>query len=163
MDRVMLKEKFSVFLQKYKYVALVLLLGIGLMLIPSGQDADEIHQSAQQIASQAPMEQRLEQILGKVWGAGKVSVMLTQAEGEKTVYQTDMELSDDRQKQNTVIITQSDRAEAGLIQQTLPPVYLGAIIVCEGADDPKVKLAICEAVAKVTGLGMNQISVVKMK
>ena len=64
MDRVMLKEKFSVFLQKYKYVALVLLLGIGLMLIPSGQDADEIHQSAQQIASQAPMEQRLEQILG---------------------------------------------------------------------------------------------------
>ena len=163
MDRVMLKEKFSVFLQKYKYVALVLLLGIGLMLIPSGQDADEIHQSAQQIASQAPMEQRLEQILGKVWGAGKVSVMLTQAEGEKTVYQTDTELSDDRQKQKTVIITQSDRAEAGLIQQTLPPVYLGAIIVCEGADDPKVKLAICEAVAKVTGMGMNQISVVKMK
>lgn len=54
MDRVMLKEKFSFFLQKYKYVALVLLLGIGLMLIPSGQDADEIHQSAQQIASQAP-------------------------------------------------------------------------------------------------------------
>ena len=89
--------------------------------------------------------------------------MLTQAEGEKTVYQTDTELSDDRQKQNTVIITQSDRAEAGLIQQTLPPVYLGAIIVCEGADDPKVMLAICEAVAKVTGLGMNQISVVKLK
>jgi stage III sporulation protein AG len=36
-------------------------------------------------------------------------------------------------------------------------------VVCQGADDPVVKLLIVDAVSKVTGLGADKISVMKMK
>lgn len=35
-------------------------------------------------------------------------------------------------------------------------------MVCQGADNAAVRLAIVEAVSKVTGLGANRISVLKM-
>ena len=57
----------------------------------------------------------------------------------------------------------SSRTESGLVRQTLGPVYRGAVILCQGADDPTVKLAVVEAVRCVTGLGADQISVQKMK
>jgi stage III sporulation protein AG len=40
---------------------------------------------------------------------------------------------------------------------------MGAIVLCQGADVPSVRLAIVDAVSKVTGLVANQISVLKMK
>jgi len=35
--------------------------------------------------------------------------------------------------------------------------------VCEGADSPSVKYAVAQAVAKITGLGTNDICVLKME
>ena len=49
------------------------------------------------------------------------------------------------------------------MRQVNPPTYLGAIIICEGADDANIRLAVVDAVSKVTGLGANRISVLKMK
>lgn len=156
MDISAIRQKTAKWLGKYKYIALVLVVGIGLMLIPdgSGKSAAPVQQSTSAV-QQIPLSQELEQILGNIQGAGAVQVMLTVKEGEKTVYQTD---SDD-----TVIITDGDRAQNGLIQQVLPPTYRGAIILCQGADSATVCLAIKDAVSKVTGLDSSQISVLKMK
>ena len=89
------------------------------------------------------------------------------ATGEETVYQTDTESSssgDSNDKSNkTVIITDSQRNEQGLIRQVNPVVYQGAIVVCQGADDPTVRLAITQAVSKITGLGTDAICVLKMQ
>ena len=63
---------------------------------------------------------------------------------------------------NTVIVSGNDRTESGLVRQINPPVYMGAIVVCQGADDPTVQLAIIDAVSKITGLGTHRISVLKM-
>ena len=49
------------------------------------------------------------------------------------------------------------------MQQKLSPVYQGAIILCQGADSPSVRLAITQAVSKVTGLPTDRIAVLKMK
>lgn len=89
--------------------------------------------------------------------------MLTVSQGEKTVYQTDSDVTDQSSNSSTVIITDESRTEAGLVRQILPEQYQGAIIVCHGADDPSVRLAIVEAVSDVTGLGADRISVLKMK
>jgi stage III sporulation protein AG len=62
-----------------------------------------------------------------------------------------------------VIITDSDRAQQGLISQVLPPSYLGAVIVCQAGDQPEVKLAVVEAVCDAVGLTADKISVLKMK
>ena len=66
-------------------------------------------------------------------------------------------------KTDTVTVTDAQRNESGLIRQVNPPVYKGAVIVCQGADNAAVRLAIVDAVGKATGLGADKISVLKMK
>ena len=116
---------------------------------------------------QVSLQELLTQTLEKVEGAGKVQVLLTVAEGEESIYQTDVHTSISSEtnttQMDTVIISNTERGQSGLLRQINPPVYLGAVIVCQGADSPSVRLAIVDAVSKVTGLGADRISVIKMK
>lgn len=161
MDIKMWSEKLQKWLGKYKYLVLVLLVGVGLMLIPSRNEEKSTKGVVKENATQIPsITEELEGILSNIKGAGKVKVMLTVKMGEQTIYQTDSPASD---RQDTVIITDEDRAQNGLIQQVVSPVYRGAIILCQGADNASVCLAIKEAVSKVTGLDTSEISVLKMK
>lgn len=168
MDRIELKEKVIGFLKKHAYVLLILGVGLVLMMIPSQKEKQTVQPVIQeQKESILSLEQRLSQILCNVAGAGEVQVMLSVATGEETLYQTDDNYStaseSNTERQDTVTVTDSDRNETGLVRQINPPVYLGAIVVCEGADSPSVCLAIVEAVAGVTGIGADKISVLKMK
>ena len=61
------------------------------------------------------------------------------------------------------MITGQNKQETGLVRQVIPPTYMGVVVVCEGADNPSLKLAIVDAVSKATGLGADRISVLKMK
>lgn len=153
-------KKITDFVSKYRYVVLVLAVGVILMLLPTSSD-DHTQSSDVEYAPEAEMSTaaELEEILSQIDGVGKVRVMLSVATGEYTVYQYD-ENGDSR---DTVIITDGDRAEAGLIQQMNPETYRGAIIVCQGADSATVRLSVIEAVSKVTGLSSDRISVLKMK
>ena len=113
------------------------------------------------------VETQLSQILGSVKGAGKVQVMLSIATGEETLYQTNDKYTSDGERisdnKDTVTITDSTRSQTGLIRRINPATYSGAIVVCQGADDPVVRLAIIDAVSKITGLRTDKISVMKMK
>lgn len=150
MDRINVRE----LVRKYGYVLLVGLAGIVLMLLPAGEEKEV----AIVPEIQAPdMETRLEQILSRVYGAGKVSVMLTEARAEEILYQTDGEGG------GTVLVSDSDRNEHGLVRTRQPPTYQGAIVVCAGADNAAVRLAMVEAVSNVTGLGSDKITVLKME
>jgi stage III sporulation protein AG len=62
-----------------------------------------------------------------------------------------------------VIITDGNRNQKPVISQVIPAKYLGAVIICQGADQPTVRLAIVEAVSKLTGLGTDRVCVLKMK
>lgn len=162
--------QIKVWIEKYKYVILVLLIGIVLMCVPFNasdhNDNNVDSESAEHMESKS-YKAILAEILSLVDGAGTVEVMLTTSKGEETLYQEDINRNQDAEceelSSHTVIITDGDRNQRGLIKQVIQPVYLGAIIVCEGADDPAVKLAIVDAVSKVTGLGADRICVLKMK
>lgn len=168
MDIISAKGKLSELIKKYKYVALVLLIGLVLMMLPTGKRESTPQASA---ALQQPEEpsvnEALAGILSTIEGAGKVQVFLTVAAGEQTIYQTDERLSKNGEstdtQSETVIITDDQRNEIGLVRQVNPPIYQGAIVVCQGADSPVVQLSIVDAVSKVTGLGADRISVLKMK
>lgn len=161
MDIGSIKGKITRGIGKYKYLILILLLGVGLMLIPSGgQEKEEITQLPQQAVDEESIKEDLEKILSNIQGAGRVQVMLTLQTGTQTVYQTDTPATD---REDTVIITDGDRTQSGLVQKVIQPTYRGAIILCQGADSASVCLAIKEAVSKVTGLDSSQISVLKMK
>ncbi len=152
---------------KYRYVLLVLAVGVFLMLLPTGSKSQKsTTQEETPIKVQQDISQELEQILSQIQGAGRVEVMLTRKSGEQTYYQQNSDLNtgeNGNQRQETVVITGQDRVQSGLVQRIDPPVYLGAIIVCQGADSATVRLDIIDAVSRITGLGSDRISVLKMK
>lgn len=168
MDQLALRQKSLELLKKYRYFLLVLLVGMVLILLPErGGETEAPDPPPSSTAEESTMEHRLEEILVQIEGAGKVQVMLTEETGEKSTYQTDDDLTDTQDsvtsRRDTVIITDSDRSQQGLICRVDPPQYRGAVIVCQGADRADIRLAIVQAVSNVTGLGADKISVLKMK
>ena len=167
MDINAVGRKILDFLKKYRFVVLILTIGIVLMIIPTGKKEETSEETVTQMENFEDPTRELTQILSQIQGAGKVQILLTTGAGERTVYQTDEQQDTSEQSNNlrveTVIITDKDRAQQGLIQQILAPEYRGAIVVCQGADNVAVRLAIIEAVSDATGLGTDRISVLKMK
>lgn len=157
-----IKQQFLKLVKQYKYVALVLCAGLVLMLLPEKPNAEKA--AAQPSASEEQtMEQKLEQILSQIQGVGKVRVLLTVASGERVIYVFDEDRSDTNSTREAVVITDGNRTQTGLVSQVLPPGYLGAVVVCQGGENPGVKLAVVEAVCDATGLTADKISVLKMK
>lgn len=166
MDWLTLRGKARLWLKEYRYVLLVLFLGIVLMLLPQSKAAEEGDKETPvpETVAEESLQEQLEQLLSIVQGAGKVRVLLTEAAGERVIYQTDgEESSQNTRRTDTVILSDSGRAESGLVQQILPPTYQGAVILCQGADSAAVRLALIEAVSNATGLTSDRISVLKMK
>lgn len=166
MDAVEYKLTPMEYVKKYRLVFFVLLIGVLFMLMP------EKKQTVQEVPSQTiPEKQDLEtdlaQILSKIDGAGKTEVLLTESAGEQTYYQVNEDISSSDhgkdQRTDTVLVTNSSREETGLVRRTDPPIYRGAIILCQGAANAQVRLSIVEAVANATGLSTDKITVLKMK
>jgi stage III sporulation protein AG len=161
-----LTEKLMGWVRKYRFVVLILLVGIGLMLIPFGGKEKTAVTPQATAPTQPDISRELSQILSQIEGAGEVQVMLTVRTGTSTVYQTDDSITNGESgstRQDTVVITDENRTQMGLVQHIVYPEYRGAIIVCQGGDNMQVRLNIMEAVARITGLGMDRISVLKMK
>ena len=160
-------KKITEFIKKYKYVVLVLFIGLGLMMLPGKEIHKESAIVQTEMIKETTINDQLAEILSKIEGAGTVKVLLTIRAGEETLYQTNEEITisdaSNSTKITTVMVTTSNRDESGLIRQINPPQYLGAVIVCQGGDSPTVRLAIVDAVSKVTGLSSDRISVLKMK
>lgn len=160
-------SKMQNLFHKYRYGLIVIAIGIILLLIPTNHQK-EIEEPVQpEIVQIDSLESRLSEVLSLVEGAGNTHVLLTISAGEETIYQVDEQTNTNTDssetKITTITVTSKEKNQNGLIRQVNPPSYLGAIVVCHGADKPSIKLAIIDAVSNVTGLGTNQISVLKMK
>ena len=147
-------------LKKYRGAVLVLLCGIALMCLPRQQETKKSAVPEEQ----QTLEQALAKILSQVSGAGEVRVLLSGQLSETKRYQTDDTQSGSGElRQETVILTGENRVQTALVRQTEAATYRGAIVVCQGAENPKVALSVVQAVAAVTGLSTNRITVLKMK
>lgn len=175
MEKKAFAERARCLLNRLKYPGMILIVGMALLLIPCRRDGTA--QRVQEKDSSAVQEDhedwetRLEKILSEVRGAGTVRVMLTQEQGSQTVYQQDRELDTDqdeagknrRERTETVILSRGGSSQEALVTQVMGPRFRGALIVCSGGDDPGVRLAVVQAVCSVTGLGADQVTVLKMK
>ncbi len=169
MDIKAMPEKFYKIIKKYRYALLILAIGLVLMTMPNTQKEKETipSETTALVSTEPSLEERLTSVLSLVEGAGQVRVVLTIAEGEEIVYQTNDNIANtnDSNSKNidTVTVTDAQRNQNGLICQVNPATYRGVIIVCQGADNPSVRLNLVDAVSRLTGLGANCISVLKMK
>ena len=141
---------------KYRIPLLAALLGVVLLLWPAEGKKDAVRTEAE--FSLAETEAKLEALLREVDGAGRVRVMLTLSDGGEAVYQMDETEREEGRETKTVL---ADKAP--VLVQTRKPQFQGAVVVCEGADEARVKLAVFQAVKSLTGLVGSQISVIKMK
>lgn len=161
-------ERYSIklFLKKNRWAAAVLLLGLIFISMPEQRKTTDDIVLVEQPEPEN-FQSELEELLAQLDGAGSVKVLLSEATGSESVYQSDSDMtrsatSEDR-RMDTVIITSENRDQTGLLVRTDPPLYKGAVILCQGADSAKVRLAVSEAVSVATGLTTDKISVLKMK
>ena len=156
--------------ERYKYAALAALVGVGLLLIPVGEKEDtQRRQEAAEELQSLELQQQMEEILSVMSGVGQVKVMLTvDSDGERQLAQT-TELSysgavaspEDYLRRSETVLVDGDSGEETVVVRTLYPTYRGALAVCTGGDRAEVRLAVTEAVAALTGLTSDQITVGK--
>ena len=167
----MAKEKLISYVKKYKYVALVVLAGVVLMLLPSGkgeqQTVSDQPVNVSEAYSLAETEKRLEQLLGRIRGVGQVQVMLTLKSGSSLQLaenrSTSLRDTENRQDRDVVTLNRGSGYEDVVVTEQTYPIYQGAVVVCQGASDSGVHLAVIEAVSVLTGLGSDRITVVQWK
>ncbi len=168
MDWIAIGKQAAGAVKKYQYVLLILALGVFLMALPGRSEQPKEEASPPEpTCTQENLEDRLTEILTQMEGVGKARVLLTEASGAETVYQTDEDSTTSDAsgslRRETVILSGENREETGLVRRVNPPAYLGAVVVCQGADRPSVKLAVVEAVSNATGISADRITVLKMK
>ena len=161
MDWITVRQNIGKYFEKYKFALLILAVGLFLMSIPRVKENPEAL-SLPAVTEGETLEQRLGAILGRIEGVGEVQVLLSEAWGPESVYQTDG-ISGGDGRTETVIIRDDTRQETGLVRQVRSPVYQGAVVVCQGGGNAGVRLAVMEAVANVTGIPSSHITVLKMK
>ena len=104
-----------------------------------------------------------EQLLSSMDGVGRVELMLTTSGSEEIFYQTDTRVSGDTREETTVFSSTQSTQKTPVVTKTKSAPYLGAVVVCDGADSAAVQLRVMQAVSALTGLGSDKISVIKMK
>lgn len=166
-------KKIWEFIKKSKYVLVVILLGVVLISLPKDEEESvrETSASLTEGFSLSEEEKRIAKALSEIDGAGKVTVVLTVCSTGETVVAKDTEsyvLQEDgesRQEVSSSVVTVSEgsQKESPVTVEVIYPEYQGALVVAEGAGNAETKLRLTQAVADLTGLSTEKITVVKMK
>ena len=149
-------------LGRYRLVWLAILAGLVLLLLPSGRDRETpAAQPEAAVFDLSETEHRLGETLSRIDGAGEVTVLLSLRDGPKRVLAQNRQEGGERTE--TVVLSRGGGSQETVTVQELSPGYQGALLVCEGGDDPRVRLALTQAVSALTGLGADKISISKGK
>ena len=150
---------------RHKYVLMVVLAGVVLLLLPGGQE-ERKHDSPvqqQQEFNLESMEEKLERTLSRIRDAGEVTVVLTLKESTRQVFARDTRQSDRETSSTAVVLARGSGEEEPVLLQRIYPTYQGALVVCPGAGDARVKLQITQALRVLTGLSAEKITVCEGK
>ena len=153
--------RLGVLLKRWQPALLVLAVGLLLLLWPTGSD-DASERAAESGATAADwseqthaLEAQLSAALSQIEGVGEATVVLTLDSGARQELAAD---ETEGERTAVIISTGSGQEEAVRVQEFFPR-YRGALIVCDGGGEARVKLRVLQAVQAVTGLSANQISI----
>ena len=156
-------------LKKYRYPALVLVLGVFLLLIPVGKraDAEDVIPPASPEAEAfdlAAFTRQTETLLSQCRGAGEVHLLLTlDTEGRRDyLLEQRQETGMDREILETqAVLASQSGIQSPVTLEIQMPRFRGAVVLCPGGDSPEVVLGIKEALSSLTGLGLDRITVLR--
>ena len=179
MDGAWLKKAFER-LRRWRYFSAALygtLILLAVLCYGAGDGWFDTAPRAGPVQAEATLEERLEDILSTVRGAGRVRVLITYATaGERvaaTVSTTDESVSETsggatatrseqsrKMKQPATISVDGGQSPIILVEKE--PEIRGVLVVAEGAADPTVRLNLQRAVQAVTGVSLSCIEVFEM-
>ncbi len=165
-------KKYIKMLDKYKYLIIVLVVGIFLLIIPNRKTETKNKKDEILEFDCEEFEERIEKALSKCEGVGKCEVILALESTPESVYAKEARRSLKENDENGTYESDSDTkpsvmsegsgVEGALIVKRNYPEFRGATIICEGALRNDVKTNIVASVSALTGLSTDKISVVKM-
>jgi stage III sporulation protein AG len=119
------------------------------------------------------LEDRLENVLSQIKGAGTVTVMLTVSEGAEQVLagntQSDISKTSERDS-NGGTREQSNERTSGTVVfagnapvavKEIAPKITGVLVVADGGGDAGVREALTRAASAATGVGVHRVTVVE--
>lgn len=126
------------------------------------------------------MENKLEQAISVMEGAGKVKVMITVNTSRELIVAKDTPVTrsdtvendseggsrtvnESNREEETVYRKESDGSSSPYVVKTLQPVIEGVVVITQGGDRPEVSKNITEAIVALFDIEPNKIKVVKMK
>lgn len=157
-------EKLKTWLGKYKLALLVLGLGIVLLAWPAGEKkgaSQSLAPDRESAFDPGEVERKLERVLGKIDGAGEVTVALTVSDGVERRYAVDETRNGEEEQTRTVIVSTGSGTQEAVSVGERWPDFQGAVVVCQGGGDPEVRLLVTRAVCALTGLGADRVTVCK--
>lgn len=145
-----------------------------------GKDTEMMIENKIESAYVSYWEDKLENALSYVEGAGEVKVLITLKESEEKIVEKDgpEELSDTSENdaaggnrtvgesriERTTVYTIDERGNSvPYVIKTIPPMVEGVVVIAQGADQIMVRQNIIEAIQVLFDIDMNKITVVKMK
>jgi len=152
-------------LKKNGLIAAALILGVVLLLMPMGGSdsgaSDGVSGLNEPTFSLAEQEKKIEEALSKISGAGTVKAVFTLKSGAERQLASNEEVSDSQSKVTYVTVQTGSGVQTVAVRYDYP-IYQGALVVCQGGGNAAVRLQITEAVAALTGLSTDKITVLKM-
>lgn len=157
---------------KYKYILLVILVGLVLMLWPQTEDPQETPNLSTpgEQSDVAALEARIQTLLETMEGVGAARVLLTLETGEETTYaydrtesQTRTEGSTSATRQQELVTLSESGGQTPVALHRTAPVYRGAVVVCQGGGSAAVRLAVTQVIQSLTGISADRIVISKMK
>ena len=111
----------------------------------------------------------MEEILSTMSGVGQAKVLLTVdtngeqqlAQNTELAYSGDTAAPEDYSRRSEAVLVNGSEGDEAVVIRTQYPTYRGALVVCQGGDRAEVQLAVTEAVAALTGLSADRITVAK--
>lgn len=157
---------------KYRAVLIVLLAGV-LLLASAGHGSDVSENSTPSSVQDtadfdlASFEQQLCGKLAAVDGVGRVELMLSLEQSGEAVYavntrQTSSGGDSASFESDLTVVSDSSYGEAPVTVKNLLPTFRGAVVLCDGAGDANVRLAVTQAVSTVCGIGADKVTVLKL-
>ena len=167
-------KSFFGHIKNTKVLAVIFIIGIGLMLIPAGnreKPQEQAEETTDFKGYKQTLEEDLQKILSQIKGAGKVSVMVTLVDGGDTYFAVDENASytkgDTEEARNSqvthVFKNDSKDGELPLVTKQTYPQISGVLICAEGANNPQVKNNIITAVEALLGVKSHRIEVMERK
>ena len=168
-------EKILPVLIKYRALLIVLLAGVLLLAsggwLGSGR-RDLVQETAPAAADEegfslSAFEENLNQKLAAIEGVGRVGLMLSLDQTEEAVYavntrRTDSEAGGQSYESDLTVVSDGSYGETPVTVKNLLPTFRGAVVLCDGADNAEVRLAVTQAVTTVCGIGADKVTVLKM-